>query len=144
MTQKKKGRPFSTEAKKNTRIAVKVTKGVFNMLKGAPKSRMLNDGLAILMPTLGVYIEDENRWVDHKESGTDANMVVYNSICLALDIIKLRREKIHQQHRIETPGDETPYFKEGYFSSAEHSLFNLLCKQKTELEIHTTFYEPID
>ncbi|WP_333727513.1 hypothetical protein, partial [Listeria monocytogenes] len=81
------GRPPSDDPKKE-HIRIRVTEQEKKMLKGTKMSSLINTGLKIVMPTLGVYIEDENRWVDYKESGTDANLIVYNSICLAIDIIK--------------------------------------------------------
>lgn len=136
------GRPKSDDPKKE-HIRIRVTEQEKKMLKGTKMSSLINTGLKIVMPTLGVYIEDENRWVDYKESGTDANLVVYNSICLAIDIIKSRREKILNQHKESGAfqSDKTPFFPDGYFTSAENELFSMLCRQKIELETHETFYD---
>jgi hypothetical protein len=87
MTQKKKGRPFKTEAKKNTRIAVKVTESTFACLKKANKSQMLNDGLAILMPTLGKKWDGE-KWIPWEHEGTANLMVVYNALNFSIDDLK--------------------------------------------------------
>jgi hypothetical protein len=87
MTQKKKGRPFKTEAKKDTRIAVKVTKETFKSLKDAPKSKILNDGLAILMPTLGQKWDGE-KWQQFEHEGTANLMVVYNALNFSIDDLK--------------------------------------------------------
>jgi hypothetical protein len=85
MTEKKKGRPFKTDAKKDTRIAVKVTKETFKSLKDAPKSQMLNDGLSILMPTLGKKWDGE-KWQQWEHEGTAANLVAYKAICYAIEL----------------------------------------------------------
>ena len=85
MTEKKKGRPFKTEPKKNTRIAVKVTESTFASLKDANKSQMLNDGLAILMPTLGKKWDGE-KWQQWEHEGTSSNMVAHKAICYAIEL----------------------------------------------------------
>ena len=137
MQQEKRpvGRP-PADKKKAKFIKVRVTDEMFSMLKHAPKSKLINKGLHILMPTLGVWDKDENRWMEHKEKGTDANLVAYNAICRAIEILRTRREFINKQHK-----ENEPYFPNGYFSSSEAELLNVLCLQKATLEVHPTFYD---
>lgn len=129
------GRPPSKN-KKTKWLKIRVTDEVFSMLKYAPKSKLINDGLRILMPILGVWNKDENRWIEHKEKGTDANLVAYNAICYAIETIRTQREFINRQHK-----ENEPYFTNGYFSSGEAELLNVLCLQKATLETHPTFYD---
>ena len=146
MQEQKKpvGRPAADEPK-TEHIRIRVTKSEKAMLKhsGVNMSDIINKGLHILMPTLGIYIEDENRWIEHKEKGTDANLVAYNAICQAIDILKTRREFINKQHKESGAfqSDKPPCFPNGYFSSSEAELLNVLCSQKATLETHTTFYD---
>ena len=131
------GRPKADEPK-TEHIRIRVTKSEKAMLKhsGVNMSDLINTGIKIVMPTLGVYIEDEYRWIEHKEKGTDANLVAYNAICQAIDILRTRREFINKQHK-----ESEPYFPNGYFSSSEAELLNVLCLQKATLEMHPTFYD---
>jgi hypothetical protein len=121
MTQKKKGRPFKTEAKKDTRIAVKVTKETFRMLKGVKKSDILNDGLAILMPTLGKKWDGE-KWIPWEHEGTAANLVAHKAICYAIEL----QMDIWQRDRED-------------FSFEDAELLQLLRMQKVRLEALSTF-----
>lgn len=122
MTQKKKGRPFKAEGKKDTRIAVKVTKETFKSLKYAPKSQMLNDGLAILMPTLGKKWDGE-KWEQYELHGMDANAVAYRGNNSAIEMLMDSWE-----------------LAPSLLATSEISLLFLLRKHKEELEQHQTFH----
>jgi hypothetical protein len=137
MTQKKKGRPFSTEAKKNTQIAVKVTESTFASLKEANKSKMLNDELAILMPTLGKKWDGE-KWQQFEHEGTAANLVAHKAICYAIETIIDNRFKILEVYRAKAKEGD-PYYPTKFFGNSETELLGLLEKQKKELESHPTF-----
>jgi hypothetical protein len=116
MTQKKKGRPFKTEAKKDTRIAVKVTKETFQMLNGVKKSDILNDGLAILLPTLGFYDRVNMSWLKYKYKGESERQLAHSAIFAAIEKIKSEKEMTKAQNR----------------------LLELLEKQRKELELFST------
>jgi len=137
----KVGRPPSKN-KKTKWLKIRVTDEMFSMLKDAPKSKLINDGLNILMPTLGVWNKDKMRWIETK-NGTDANLVAYNAICYAIEILITRREFINKQHKESGAfqSDKPPCLPNGYFSSSEAELLNVLCSQKATLETHTTFYD---
>jgi hypothetical protein len=85
MTHKaKKGRKKSNNPKK-TWLKVRVTDEMYAMLKEANKSQMINDGLAILMPTLGQKWDGE-KWQQWGHEGTAANLVAHKAICYAIEL----------------------------------------------------------
>jgi hypothetical protein len=86
MTQNKKGRKKSNNPKK-TWLKVRVTDEMYAMLKEANKSQMINDGLAILMPTLGQKWDGE-KWQQFEHEGTANLMVVYNALNFSIDDLK--------------------------------------------------------
>jgi hypothetical protein len=88
MTQikNKKGRKKSDNPKK-TWLKVRVTDQMYAMLKEANKSQMINDGLAILMPTLGKKWDGE-KWLKWEHEGTANLMVVYNALNFSIDDLK--------------------------------------------------------
>jgi hypothetical protein len=85
MTHKtKKGRKKSDNPKK-TWLKVRVTDEMYAMLKEANKSQMINEGLAILMPTLGQKWDGE-KWQPWEHEGTAANLVAHKAICFAIEL----------------------------------------------------------
>jgi hypothetical protein len=84
MTQNKKGRKKSNNPKK-TWLKVRVTDQMYAMLKEANKSQMINDGLAILMPTLGQKWDGE-KWIPWEHEGTAANLAAHKAICYAIEL----------------------------------------------------------
>jgi hypothetical protein len=86
MTQNKKGRKKSNNPKK-TWLKVRVTDEMYTMLKEANKSQIINDGLAILMPTLGQKWDGE-KWQQFEHEGTANLMVVYNALNFSIDDLK--------------------------------------------------------
>jgi hypothetical protein len=122
MTQikNKKGRKKSDNPKK-TWLKVRVTDEMALMLKEANKSQMINDGLAILMPTLGQKWDGE-KWLPWEHEGTAANLVAHKAICYAIEL----QMDIWQRDRED-------------FSAENAELLQLLRSQKNELELHSTF-----
>jgi hypothetical protein len=86
MTQNKKGRKKIDNPKK-TWLKVRVTDEMYAMLKEANKSQMINEGLAILMPTLGQKWDGE-KWLQFEHEGTANLMVVYNALNFSIDDLK--------------------------------------------------------
>jgi hypothetical protein len=120
MTQNKKGRKKSDNPKK-TWLKVRVTDEMALMLKEANKSQMINDGLAILMPTLGKKWDGE-KWQQWEHEGTAANMVAHKAICYAIE----RLMDIWQRDRED-------------FSAENAVLLRYLRTIKAELEANATF-----
>jgi hypothetical protein len=86
MTQikNKKGRKKSDNPKK-TWLKVRVTDEMALMLKEANKSKMINEGISILMPTLGQKWDGE-KWTPWEHEGTAANLVAHKAICYAIEL----------------------------------------------------------
>jgi beta-xylosidase len=137
MTHKaKKGRKKSDNPKK-TWLKVRVTDEMYAMLKEANKSQMINDGLAILMPTLGQKWDGE-KWQQWEHEGTAANLVAHKAICYAIETIIDNRFKILEAYRAKAKEGD-PYYPTKFFGNSETELLGLLEKQKKELESHSTF-----
>jgi hypothetical protein len=136
MTQNKKGRKKSNNPKK-TWLKVRVTDQMYAMLKEANKSQMINEGLAILMPTLGQKWDGE-KWIPWEHEGTAANLVAHKAICYAIETIIDNRFKILEAYRAKAKEGD-PYYPTKFFGNSETELLGLLEKQKKELESHSTF-----
>ena len=136
MTQNKKGRKKSNNPKK-TWLKVRVTDEMYTMLKEANKSQIINDGLAILMPTLGQKWDGE-KWQQFEHEGTAANLVAHKAICYAIETIIDNRFKILEAYRAKAKEGD-PYYPTKFFGNSETELLGLLEKQKKELESHPTF-----
>lgn len=120
MTKNKKGRKKSDNPKK-TWLKVRVTDEMALMLKEANKSKMINDGLAIIMPTLGKKW-DGKKWQKWEHEGAAANLVAHKAICYAIEL----QMDIWQR---DPDG----------FNNDNKNLLKMLRFQKEKLENHPTF-----